>query len=86
MNKFLELLKSKFYEIISPQPEIDQDYVDKVVYLLRKNFTTEQQNQILISIGHNLSKLREEDMKRIEREYAILEENTLSLKLRMAIS
>lgn len=86
MNKFLKLLKSKFYEIISPQPEIDQDYVDKVVYLLRKNFTTEQQNQILISIGHNLSKLREEDMKRIEREYAILEENTLSLKLRMAIS
>jgi hypothetical protein len=86
MKQFLQSLRSKLSAIMSPEPEIQEDYVDKVVYLLRRDFTTEQQNQIIISVGHKLSKLREGDMRKMEKDYAILQENTNTLKLRMAIS
>jgi hypothetical protein len=86
MKKFLQSLRSKLSAIMSPEPEIQEDYVDKVVYLLRRDFTTEQQNQIIISIGHKLSKLRDQDMRKIEKDYAILQENTSTLKSKMAIS
>jgi hypothetical protein len=90
MKKYLQSLRSKLSALLSallsPEPEIQEDYVDKVVLLLRRDFTTEKQNEILLSIGHKLSKLREKDMKRIEKEYAILQENTNTLKTKMAIS
>jgi hypothetical protein len=86
MKKFLQSLRTRLSAILSPEPEIQADYVDKVVYLLRRDFTTEKQNEILLSIGHKLSKLREEDMRRIEKEYAILLENTNTLKSKMAIN
>jgi hypothetical protein len=86
MKKFLQSLRTRLSAFLSPEPEIQTDYVDKVVYLLRRDFTTEKQNEILLSIGHKLSKLREEDIKRIEKEYAILQESTNTLKHKMAIN
>lgn len=86
MKKFLQSLQTKLSTFLSPVPEVQEEYVDKVVYLLRRDFTTAEQNQILLSIGHKLSKLREEDMRRIEKEYAVLQENTNTLKTKMAIS
>jgi hypothetical protein len=86
MKKFFQSLRTKLSAILTPEPEIQEEYVDKVVYLLRRDFTTEQQNQIIISVGHKLSKLRDEDMKKMEKEYAILQENTNTLKHRMAIN
>ncbi len=86
MKKFLQSIQSKLSTFLTPVPEMKEEYVDKVVYLLRRDFTTTEQNQILISVGQKLSKLREEDMRKIEREYAILQENTSTLKTRMAIS
>jgi len=86
MKKFLQSLRSRISAVMSPEPEIQEDYVDKVVYLLRRDFTTEQQNQIILSIGQSLSRMREQDMRKIEKEYAILQENTNTLKSRMAIN
>jgi hypothetical protein len=85
MKKLLQSLRTKLSAFLSPEPEIQEEYVDKVVYLLRRDFTTNEQNQILLSIGHKLSKLREEDMRKMEKEYAILQESTNTLKHRMAI-
>ena len=86
MKKFLQSIQSKLSAALSPIPEMKEEYVDKVVYLLRRDFTTTEQNQILISIGHKLSKLREEDLRKMEKDYAILQENTNTLKTKMAIS
>lgn len=85
MRKFFQSMQTKLSAVLSPEPEIQEDYVDKVVYLLRRDFTSQQQNEILLSVGLKLSKLREEDMRTIEKEYAILQENTNTLKSRMAI-
>jgi hypothetical protein len=86
MKKFLQSLRTRLSAVLSPEPEIQAEYVDKVVFLLRRDFTTEEQNEILLSIGHKLSKLREEDMRRIEKEYAVLQESTNTLKHKMAIN
>jgi hypothetical protein len=56
------------------------------VYLLRRDFDTTEQNEIILSVGHKLSKLREQDMRDMEKKYATLQENTNTLKSRMAIS
>lgn len=85
MKKFFQAMQAKLSAFLSPVPETEQEYVDKVVYLLRRDFNTSTQNQILLSIATKLSKLREEDMRAIEKEYAILQENTNTLKSRMSI-
>lgn len=79
-------MQTKLSAILSPEPEIQEEYVDKVVYLLRRDFTTAEQNEILLSIGLKLSKLREQDMRDMEKKYAILQEGTNTLKHRLAIS
>lgn len=85
MKKFLPSIQSKLSTFLVPAPETEKDYVDKVVDLLRRDFDTSTQNQIILSIASKLSKLREEDMRKIEKEYAVLQENTNTLKSKMAI-
>jgi hypothetical protein len=86
MKKFLQTMQTKLSAALSPVPEIQEEYVDKVVYLLRRDFDTTEQNEIILSVGHKLSKLREQDMRDMEKKYATLQENTNTLKSRMAIS
>ena len=85
MKQFFHSLQVKLCELLTPVPEIEQEYVDKVVFLLRRDFTTTEQNQILLSIATKLSKLREKDMKAMEKEYATLQEDHNILKGRMVI-
>ena len=85
MKQFLQSIQAKLSAFLSPVPETEKEYVDKVVYLLRRDFDTQTQNQILLSIGIKLSKLRDEDIRKMEKEYTILQENTNTLKSKMAI-
>lgn len=85
MKKFFQSMQTKLSAFLTPVPETEKEYVDKVVYLLRRDFDTQTQNQILLSVGTKISKLREEDMRKMEKEYAILQENTNTLKNKMAI-
>ena len=85
MKRFLNYLRSRISTFLSPEPEVQEDYVDKVVYLLRRDFDSEQQNKILLSIGTKLSTLRDKDMLQMERDYTILQHNTLILKKRLGL-
>ena len=86
MKKFLNYLRTQLSAFLSPEPEIQNDYVDKVVYLLRRDFNSKEQNEILVSIGTKLSALREKDMRQMEREYATLQQDTSVLKGRLALT
>ncbi len=85
MKRFLNYLRSRISTFLSPEPEVQEDYVDKVVYLLRRDFDSEQQNKILLSISTKLSTLRDKDMLQMERDYTILQHNTLILKKRLGL-
>lgn len=85
MKKIFQTLRTKLSAFLSPEPEIQEDYVDKVVYLLRRDFDSEQQNQIILSIGIKLSKLRDEDIAQLEKDYVNLQEYNNTLKHKLAI-
>ena len=85
MKRLLNYLRSRISTFLSPEPEVQEDYVDKVVYLLRRDFNSKQQNEILLSIGTKLSTLRDNDMLQMERDYTVLQHNTLILKERLGL-
>jgi len=76
----MKKIKIAIVNFLTPQPEIKEDYVDKVVYLLRRDFTTTEQNEIVISITKKLADLREQDMTRMSKEYELLQNDHLTLK------
>jgi hypothetical protein len=41
-------IKLKMHEFLTPIPEVEEEYVDKVVYLLRRDFDTETQNILTV--------------------------------------
>lgn len=86
MKKLLNYLKTYLSTVLSPEPEIQSDYVNKVVYLLRRDFDSEQQNEILVAVATKLSVLRDQDLAQMEKDYANLLEYNNTLKHRMVIS
>ena len=77
-------MKAKMSAFLTPVPEIEEDYVDKVVYLLRRDFDTETQNKILLTVGKKLSQLRDQDMRKMEEDYKILQQSHNNLNSRIA--
>lgn len=77
-------LKVKLSLFLTPEPEVKDDYIDKVVYLLRRDFDTKTQNDVLLSIGKKLSVMRDRDMLKMEQDYKILQEDSINLKTRIA--
>lgn len=86
MKKFLNYIRTQLSAFLSPEPEIQNDYVDKVVYLLRRDFDSEQQNEILMAIAIKLSKMRDADLAQMEKDYANLQEYNGILKQKLALN
>ncbi len=80
MKKLLKTWRVKLLAILTPEPEIKDDYVNKVVYLLRRDFNTTEQNEILLSVTKKLSELRDLDMKEMELNYERLQRDTVNLR------
>ena len=58
MRKLLKTWRVRLLGYLTPEPEIKGEYVDKVVYLLRRDFTSTEQNEMLQSITKKLLNLR----------------------------
>jgi hypothetical protein len=86
MKKLLNYIRTQLSAFLSPEPEIQNDYVDKVVYLLRRDFDSEQQNEILVAIATKLSKMRDADLAQMEKDYANLQEYNSILKQKLALT
>ena len=84
MKKLLKTWKVKLLTFLTPEPEIKSEYVDKVVYLLRRDFTTAEQNEIIQCVAKNLSELRDKDMTDMANAYAVLQRDTLDLRSAIA--
>ena len=86
MKKLIKSIKMQFLAFLTPEPEIQEDYVDKVVYLLRRDFDSKSQNEIILSITQKLGALREQDIVVMEQEMKILKENTSLLRQRISLT
>jgi hypothetical protein len=80
MKELLKNWRVKLLAILTPEPEIKSEYADKVVYLLRRDFSTSEQNEIILSVTKKLADLREQDMNEIALQYAKLQKDTLDLR------
>lgn len=79
-KKFLLTTKLKVLGWLSPEPEIQAEYSEKVVFLLRRDFNTKEQNEIVLAIVKRLSEEREKDMTKMSEQYATLQQDMLDLK------
>ena len=86
MKKLLNQWKAQLLEFLTPEPEVQEEYVNKVVYLLRRDFESQAQNEILLAVATKLSALRDQDMRDMEKEYETLQKNNTILKHRLALS
>lgn len=85
MKNLLKNWRVKLLSLLTPEPEIKDEYVNKVVYLLRRDFTSTEQNEIILSITHKLSELRELDMTELSLKYERLQKDTKHLKSIIAV-
>lgn len=83
IKKLLIKARIKLLSYLSPEPEIQAEYVDKVVYLLRRDFNTTEQNDIIVSIASKLSELRKQDMTEMSKKYEVLQKDMLHLETRI---
>lgn len=86
MKKLLNQWRTQLSLLLNPVPEVQSEYVDKVVYLLRRDFGSQEQNEILLAVATKLSALRDQDMREMEKEYETLQKNNTILKHRLALS
>ena len=86
MRKLLNQWRTQLSLLLNPVPEVQSEYVDKVVYLLRRDFESQAQNEILLAVATKLSALRDQDMRNMEKEYETLQKNNTILKHRLALS
>ncbi len=84
VNSIWSIIRTKMFLLLSPEPEVKSEYIDKMVYLLRRDFDTKTQNDILLSVGKRLSELREQDMRKMENDFRILQEDTITLQSKFA--
>lgn len=84
MKKLLKTWRVKLLAMLTPEPEIKNEYVDKVVYLLRRDFNTTEQNEIILSITKKLSDFRELDMTEMALNYERLQKDTINLRSAIA--
>jgi hypothetical protein len=59
----------KFDKLIEQEPQVKSEYVGKVVYLLRRDFPIEEQNEIMLEVTKKLNQLRLEDLDKMARDY-----------------
>jgi hypothetical protein len=86
MKKFFSWLQATKKSYLDIEPEVQAEYVSKVVYLLRRDFKSDEQNEILLAIAYKLSDLRVKDLDQMAKDYAKLQENTETLRCRLALS
>lgn len=72
----------KLDKFVEAEPQVKSEYIDKVIYLLRKDFNIQDQNEIVLAIGQKLHELRDKDMRKMESEMENLKEHTALFKAR----
>jgi hypothetical protein len=74
----------KLDKLMEQEPQVKSDYVEKVVYLLRRDFPIEEQNEIMLEVTKKLNQLRLQDMDKMARDYEHTQNHTNDFKRSLA--
>jgi hypothetical protein len=74
----------KLDKFMEQEPQVKSEYVAKVVYLLRRDFPIEEQNEIMLEVTKKLNKLRLEDLDKMARDYEHTQNHSNAFKRSLA--
>ena len=74
----------KLDKLMEHEPQVKSEYVEKVVYLLRRDFPIEEQNEIMLEVSKKLNQLRLQDLDKMARDYEHTQNHTNAFKRSLA--
>ena len=74
----------KLDKFMEQEPQVKSEYVAKVVYLLRRDFPIEEQNEIMLEVTKKLNQLRLEDLDKMARDYEHTQNHSNAFKRSLA--
>jgi hypothetical protein len=79
-------LKTKFENFTRHEPMMKAEAVEKTLYLLRRDFKMEDQNDIMLSLIRRLHDKREKDIIDLENTIEMMKNQTNKLKEKVIIN
>lgn len=83
---FLKKIRKKIDSYIEVESVDKADAVRKTIYLLERDFTLEEQNEVLILLIHEVNNEREKRIISMQKELANLELQTQLLKEKVVLT
>jgi hypothetical protein len=83
---FNRKLKTKFENFTKNEPMMKAEAIEKTLYLLRRDFEMEEQNDIMLSLIRRLHDKRETDIIKLETKIEMMKDQTNKLKERVVIN
>jgi len=79
-------LSRNFDTFVKHEPVQQKEAIDRTLYLLRRDFNLEEQNEIMFTLVDRLNKMREDDIKAKEMELAYMIKQTDLLKEKLVLN
>jgi hypothetical protein len=79
-------VKAKFEDFTRHEPIMKAEAIEKTLYLLRRDFEMDEQNDIMLSLIRRLHDKREYDIIQMENKIQMMKEQTNKLKERVVIN
>jgi hypothetical protein len=79
-------IKTKFENFTKHEPIQKAEAIEKTLYLLRRDFKMEEQNDIMLSLIRRLHDKREADIIQLETKIEMMKDQTNKLKERVVIN
>lgn len=87
---FIQALKNKvskaFDDFTKHEPVVKSEAIERTLSLLRRDFTMEEQNEIVISLVQRLQDKREADLIKLQAELEAIKEQSQKLKERVVLT
>lgn len=79
-------VRTKFENFTKHEPMMKAEVVEKTIYLLRRDFKMEDQNDIILSLIRRLHDKREKDIIELENTIEMMKSQTNKLKEKVIIN
>jgi hypothetical protein len=79
-------IKNRFDNYVKYEPVEKKQAIANTLYLLRRDFNLEEQNEVMLSLVKQLNDLRDADIKQKEMELAYMNEQTNLLRQKLILN
>lgn len=81
-------MKKKIYKWLSDftkyEPLTKELAVENTLYLLRRDFSIEEQNEVIVELINRLDKMREKDLEELQQKLESTKQGRETLKVKLA--